>query len=257
ANTGTHGGGSAGGAGGGVGAGGVVGAAADGIMPSSLAVAVPAPTPVVGGPKPFVGEVPLRARVFSLQKLVEVAEYNMDIRSRVDWAGMWGVLAEHFAAVGSIKGNQSVSMYTIDCLRQLALKFLTKDELQNFNFQRTFLGPFEVIMKTSDSRAIRELVVRCVDALISSRAENIRSGWRTLLAVLTAAAGDAADEVAQLACGTIDRLVPEGLPLLRRNGGDLLAFLLAMSRCRLLDVALSGVGHVRWYARCLAGGSFD
>lgn len=50
----------------------------------------------------------------------------MNVRSRIEWASMWGILAEHFATIGSISGNPPVAMYTVDCIRQLALKFLDK-----------------------------------------------------------------------------------------------------------------------------------
>jgi len=36
-------------------------------------------------------------------------------------------------------------MYAIDSLRQLAMKFLAKDELANYHFQKDFLKPFELI----------------------------------------------------------------------------------------------------------------
>ena len=38
-------------------------------------------------------------RVFSLQKLVEVADYNMPVRGRIEWANIWRLLAEHFTTV--------------------------------------------------------------------------------------------------------------------------------------------------------------
>jgi brefeldin A-inhibited guanine nucleotide-exchange protein len=38
-------------------------------------------------------------RVFSLQKLVEVADYNMPIRGRIVWANIWRFLADHFTTV--------------------------------------------------------------------------------------------------------------------------------------------------------------
>lgn len=58
------------------------------------------------------------------------------------------VLSKHFAAVG-LHENIGVAMYAIDSLRQLSMKFLYKDELRDFNFQRLFLKPFEVIMSNS------------------------------------------------------------------------------------------------------------
>ncbi|RHY32231.1 hypothetical protein DYB32_002736 [Aphanomyces invadans] len=103
-------------------------------------------------------------RVFSLQKLVEVADMNMHVRSR----------------------------------------FLEKDELRDFNFQRLFLTPFEIIMGNAVSVEIRELVLRylttraarsstffvcsCVHNMIMSRVDSIKSGWKTIWGVLRVAA---------------------------------------------------------------------
>lgn len=66
-----------------------------------------------------------QARVFSMQKLVEVADFNMDARPRVVWAGVWDILSKFFAKVGC-HSNKSVAMFAIDSLKQLSLKFLEK-----------------------------------------------------------------------------------------------------------------------------------
>ena len=76
--------------------------------------------------------------IFSLQKLVEVADFNMDVRPRLVWAQMWERMAEFFATISSHE-NTNVSVYAIDSLRQLSFKFLDKPELSEFNFQRIYL----------------------------------------------------------------------------------------------------------------------
>lgn len=38
-------------------------------------------------------------RLFSLQKLVEIAYYNMN-RIRLEWSNLWDILGEHFNQVG-------------------------------------------------------------------------------------------------------------------------------------------------------------
>ena len=86
-------------------------------------------------PKLEAGADAAQPRVFSLQKLVEVADFNMTSRSRLVWANVWEVLSRHYAAVG-LHENVAVAMYAIDSLRQLSMKFLYKDELRDFNFQR-------------------------------------------------------------------------------------------------------------------------
>lgn len=49
-------------------------------------------------------------------------------------------------------------MYAIDSLRQLAMKFLAKDELANFHFQKDFLKPFESIIQQHTSIQTRDMV---------------------------------------------------------------------------------------------------
>jgi len=59
----------------------------------------------------------------------------------------WEDMGNHFAKVGCNE-NAMVSMFAIDALRQLSFKFLEKPELTDFNFQRLFLKPFLLIMKS-------------------------------------------------------------------------------------------------------------
>ena len=80
-------------------------------------------------------------RKFSLQALVEIADLNM-IRIRFVWAKLWEMLSKHFVWVGS-HPNLMVAIFAIDSLRQLADKFLKREEFMSFNFQKDFLKPFE------------------------------------------------------------------------------------------------------------------
>lgn len=49
--------------------------------------------------------------------------------------------------------NLPLAMYAVDALRQLAMKFLERDELANYTFQNDFLRPFVVVMRQSQVRA--------------------------------------------------------------------------------------------------------
>ena len=71
-------------------------------------------------------------RKFSLQKIVEVADFNMG-RIRCDWTKIWSALSEHFSSVGS-HSNLHVAIYAVDSLRQLADKFLLKEEFGHYHF---------------------------------------------------------------------------------------------------------------------------
>jgi len=57
-------------------------------------------------------------RIFSLQKVVEVADANMDIRPRAVWSRAWSTLSKFFTAVGC-HANQGIAMFAIDSLKQV------------------------------------------------------------------------------------------------------------------------------------------
>lgn len=52
-------------------------------------------------------------RIFSLQKLVEVAHFNME-RIRFVWSQIWGVMADHFKKV-LLVSLVSLSLHAIGC----------------------------------------------------------------------------------------------------------------------------------------------
>jgi brefeldin A-inhibited guanine nucleotide-exchange protein len=86
-------------------------------------------------------------RIFCLQKLVEIADYNM-YRVRMVWSKIWRELAQHFTLAALLK-NQHVALYAVDSLRQLAIKFLEKDELSTFHFQKEFMQPFGSVVRVA------------------------------------------------------------------------------------------------------------
>lgn len=130
----------------------------------------------------------LEHRMFSLQKLVELAHFNMD-RIRLVWTRIWNILADHFIKVGC-NSNATIAMYAVDSLKQLAMKFLEKNELTNYQFQKEFLKPFEFIMSQNSFVKIRQLVIECLANMIQFKAMNIKSGWKSIFVVFTIAASD-------------------------------------------------------------------
>ncbi|GAA6038174.1 hypothetical protein JCM8097_005777 [Rhodosporidiobolus ruineniae] len=125
-------------------------------------------------------------RVFCLQKLVEICYYNMN-RIRLEWSAMWLIIGEHFNQV-TCHTNAKVSFLALDSLRQLAMRFLEKEELANFKFQKDFLKPFEYAMVHNSNPDARDMVLQCLHQMIQARVQNLRSGWRTMFGVFTAAA---------------------------------------------------------------------
>jgi brefeldin A-inhibited guanine nucleotide-exchange protein len=114
-------------------------------------------------------------RLFSLQKLVEISYYNMN-RIRLEWSNLWDILGEHFHKVGPDRlttrdagfttvcfqvcchNNPHVGIFALDSLRQLAMRFLEKEELPHFKFQKDFLKPFEYTMIHNPNPDIRDMV---------------------------------------------------------------------------------------------------
>ncbi len=81
------------------------------------------------------------------------------------------------------------AMYAVDSLRQLSMKFLERDELASYTFQNDFLKPFVIVMRKSTSMEIRELVIRCVSQMVFARSANIRSGWKSMVRLLSYSTG--------------------------------------------------------------------
>lgn len=148
-----------------------------------------------------------KPRVYSLQKLVEVADYNMKSRSRLSWAKIWELMANHFVIIGCHE-NPMLSMFAVDALRQLSFKFLEKAELADFNFQRLFLQPFLSIIENPNSLPdTRELILQCVDNMIRSLSNNIRSGWKIFFAILSLSANDSSEMNCRLGLSVLQHLV--------------------------------------------------
>ena len=155
-------------------------------------------------------------RIFSLQRLVEVADYNMDVRPRLAWAQVWEIMADHFAIIGCHE-SAFVSAFAIDSLKQLSFKFLEKPELSEFNFQRIFLRPFFQIMLNKATREdTRELILRCIDNMVRSMSHNLRSGWKIIFSVLTISANDPSERINTLGLAILQRLLDEHLHQLCR-----------------------------------------
>ncbi|KAA8523374.1 hypothetical protein F0562_009797 [Nyssa sinensis] len=147
------------------------------------------------------------ARVFSLQKLVEISYYNM-ARIRMVWARIWSVLANHFISAGS-HHDEKIAMYAIDSLRQLGMKYLERAELANFTFQNDILKPFVILMRNSRSESIRRLIVDCIVQMIKSKVGSIKSGWRSVFMIFTAAADDELEPIVESAFENVEQVILE------------------------------------------------
>lgn len=187
-------------------------------------------------------------RTFSLQKLVEVADYNMNVRSRYDWSLIWKLLATQFSSVG-LSDNTSLAMFAIDSLKQLSIKFLQKDELSNFNFQKIFLHPFEIIITKSNNNMIKDLVLGCIDIMIKTCSQNIRSGWKTIFSILSqAATQEDDDKIANEGMLMIERMMENQFNLLiDHDFVDLMNCLVTYAKSKYTNLSLKALNFL---AKC-------
>ncbi|KAE9448697.1 hypothetical protein C3L33_19434, partial [Rhododendron williamsianum] len=229
---------------------------------------------------------PTDPRVFSLTKIVEVActllyfverkgqeiwdescnhtvdflfcrHYNMN-RIRLVWSRIWSVLSDFFVSVG-LSENLSVAIFVMDSLRQLAMKFLEREELANYNFQNEFLRPFVIVMQKSSSAEIRELIVRCLSQMVLSRVSNVKSGWKSVFMVFTTAAADERKNIVLLAFETMEKIVREYFPYITETETvtftDCVRCLITFTNSRFnSDVSLNAIAFLRFCAVKLADG---
>lgn len=199
-------------------------------------------------------------RVFSLSKIVEIAHWNME-RIRLVWNRIWAVLADFFTTVGCHE-SLAVAMYSVDSLRQLAMKFLERDELANYTFQNDFLRPFVSLVRHSKSSEIRELVIRCVSQMVLARVANIKSGWKSVFMVFTTVAADESPHVVRLAFDTVERIIRDYFGYITETETttftDCVNCLVAFTNNpHSLDVSLNAIAFLRFCALELAEGDIS
>ncbi|XP_057859507.1 brefeldin A-inhibited guanine nucleotide-exchange protein 2 isoform X2 [Cryptomeria japonica] len=200
---------------------------------------------------------PADPRVFSLTKIVEIAHYNMN-RIRLIWSRIWSVLSDFFVTIGCSE-NLSIAIFAMDSLRQLAMKFLEREELVNYNFQNEFMKPFVIVMRKTNSVEIRELIIRCVSQMVFARVNNVKSGWKIMFMVFTTAASDEHKNIVLLAFETIEKIVRDYFPYITETETttftDCVNCLIAFTNSRFnKDVSLNAIAFLRFCALKLAEG---
>ena len=145
--------------------------------------------------------------IYNLQKLVEVAHYNMDSRPRMIFADLWASIANHLTYT-ALHSNPALAMYAVDSFRQLSIQFLQRDELEVFEFQKRFLKPLETVMVRSDQPSTKELLLNCIHRIIQvfdtafeekkQQKGGLRSGWVPILAILGQGGRDDNHEIAAM-----------------------------------------------------------
>uniref|UniRef100_A0A2K2BJ12 SEC7 domain-containing protein n=1 Tax=Populus trichocarpa TaxID=3694 RepID=A0A2K2BJ12_POPTR len=196
-------------------------------------------------------------RVFSLTKIVEIAHFNMN-RIRLVWSSIWHVLSDFFVTIGCSE-NLSIAIFAMDSLRQLSMKFLDREELANYNFQNEFMKPFVIVMRKSNAVEIRELIIRCVSQMVLSRVNNVKSGWKSMFMVFTAAAYDDHKNIVLLAFEIIEKIIRDYFPYITETETttftDCVNCLIAFTNSRFnKDISLNAIAFLQFCATKLAEG---
>ncbi|KAG6499169.1 hypothetical protein ZIOFF_038925 [Zingiber officinale] len=196
-------------------------------------------------------------RVFSLTKIVEIAHYNMN-RIRLVWSNIWNVLSEFFVTIGCSE-NLSIAIFAMDSLRQLAMKFLERKELTNYNFQNEFMKPFVIVMRKSRAVEIRELIIRCVSQMVLARVSNVKSGWKSMFMVFATASYDDHKNIVLLAFEIIEKILRDYFPYITETETttftDCVNCLIAFTNSRFnKDISLNAIAFLRFCAAKLAEG---
>ncbi|KAG4304811.1 hypothetical protein PORY_001864 [Pneumocystis oryctolagi] len=169
-------------------------------------------------------------RMFSLQKLVEISYYNM-ARIRMEWSNLWIILGKHFNKVGCLH-NIVVVFFALDSLRQLAMRFFDTKELSYFKFQKDFLKPFQHILTHNPTEKVKEMVLICLQQMIQARANDIRSGWRTMFSVFQFAAREEYENIVNFSFVIVKQLSKENLDIIvsQNSFADLIICLTEFSK---------------------------
>jgi brefeldin A-inhibited guanine nucleotide-exchange protein len=166
-----------------------------------------------------------RPRMFCLQRIVEISCYNMS-RIRLEWGSIWNVLRPYFNTVGCNK-NADIAGFAVDSLRQLAMKFLERAELAHYHTQNEFLKPFEYILIHNDMTEIRELVIQSLSNIVMSCSNHIRSGWRSILIILTKMAPDKDPHICKISFELLSMIVDHHFTAFHPNIMDLISAVVA------------------------------
>ena len=150
-----------------------------------------------------IEEIRDQERIFSLQKLIEVAEINMTRKTDI-WKEIWRKSSEAFLLI-SLNPKKEISEKGINYLRNLAIKYLEKDH--DTNFQSELLKSFKKLLIQFDNSKMqnidentyktnKEYSVECVVNLVESEGKKLKEkGWEMILEIVRLLSNDLNEEI--------------------------------------------------------------
>ena len=198
------------------------------------------------------GKAPRR---FSLQKVVEVADYNLSVRDMAVWTEIWKILTPYFDFVGCHKDMQ-VALYAVDSLKQLSMKFMDMGEVPGSRFQTYFMKPFETIVRKSKDMVIREYILSVMQNIVLAKVKSIRSGWKNVLSALAIVSNDKKpnDNLVNLGHSVVALIMQKHFNPAKLHFVDLVSCLLSYAKCHLVAECLQAMDFLKECAAYLARG---
>lgn len=181
-------------------------------------------------------------------------------RVRLVWSSIWHVISDFLVAVGCSE-NLSIAIFAMDSLRHLSMKFLQeREELDNYKFQNEFMKPFVIVMGESKSVEIRELIIRCISQILMTHVSHVKSGWKSVFMVLSAASHDEYKIITTLSLEIIEKIIRDYFNYITTETEtetptftDFVDCLVAFTDRKLnKDLTLSVIGFLRFSALKLA-----
>jgi hypothetical protein len=124
--------------------------------------------------------------LFSLQKLIEVAQANIN-RVRFIWSLIWSQLSSHFCRAACLP-HLEIASFGLRGLRGLCGE-IARHEDKWQHFQQEIISPFLVTLQNQTIPGVRRCVLDCLAGFVTP-AVAIDSGWQTLLELFEIAAYD-------------------------------------------------------------------
>ena len=129
-------------------------------------------------------------RLFSLQKLSEVADFNMN-RIQIEWTKIWKIIESYLVNVITNEKFERIWDFTLESLRQIICKLLEKRDLSLYNFQMEFFHPLQVIFNktvnlNNNNNKINQIenLLNIISFIVENYENNIHSGWIVIFNII-------------------------------------------------------------------------
>ncbi|EGR32636.1 sec7 domain protein [Ichthyophthirius multifiliis] len=186
--------------------------------------------------------------IFSLQKVIETAEFNMN-RIVIVWNRIWQVIRDHFANAGQNQ-NINIAMNAVDNLKQLSQKFFTKKERFNLTYQKDFLKTFEIIYQKVNVQNIfiKIFILDCIRSFCTSYFHKIKSGWRIIFNIVNFALQEENQDLSNNSFQILKLILDNNLDIIYDFFADLVQCLASLSKKKDENYAFASIDYVQ---KCL------